>query len=142
MFSKSGVCLLVCSCMYLCMCLCIGQREGTSERQTKCFLFSLRNAVMLFLTYKNNETESFNTSGHQAAFIMPRDLSLIFPEWCLYSPGWCKVQKIPITAALSDLRFAAGQISSWFQAFFNIYSIYIQYTLTLAEFSCQFLYSV
>lgn len=77
----------MCVLVYIfCMCLCIGQREGTSESETKCFLFSKETSgfeMFFSFTYKKYETEYLkvsNTSGHQrqTAFILLRELSLIF----------------------------------------------------------------
>lgn len=86
----------------------------------KLFPSCLKIRVVFFcITYKNSETESLNyvrgvpAGGHlqQAALILPRGSSLIFPKRDWVSRGVQSAKK-PITTALSDLKCAAAQILS------------------------------
>ncbi len=88
-------------CVRTSVCVGASDKEEVRVSETKAFPLLFEDTCSVFcITYKNSETESLNyvrgvpAGGHlqQAALILPRGSSLIFPNET-GSPEGCKVQK-------------------------------------------------
>lgn len=125
-------------------CVCVGASDKEEERvsETKAFPLLFEDTRSVFcITYKNSETESLNyvrgvpAGGHlqQAALILPRGSSLIFPKRDWVSRGVQSAKKT-ITTALSDLKCAAAQILS-LKLLFSVQNDYCR--VGVPAFICQ-----